>query len=120
VTSRQSHKRRGAKWETDLVTWFRERGLTANRLARTGREDEGDVEFSSVNGMVLIEAKAPGESGRMDLSGWMKEAVVEAGHYAKHRNQTVAPLPVVVIKARGKSIEDAYVVMRLEDAVARL
>jgi hypothetical protein len=62
----------------------------------------------------IIEAKAPGASGRIDLSGWLKEADVEALNYQKHRNLKHKPTPILIIKARGKSIGEAYLVTRLE------
>lgn len=116
MTTRKSHKQRGATFETQLRDWFREMGLKAERLARTGKEDEGDVYVENIaNCPIIIEAKAPGASNRIDLSGWLKEAYSEAGNYAKHRNLERVPFPLLVIKARGKSIEEAYVVTRLKD-----
>jgi predicted nuclease of predicted toxin-antitoxin system len=116
MTTRKSHKQRGATFETALRDWFREMGMKAERLARTGKEDEGDIyieDFSS--SPIIIEAKAPGSSGRITLAGWLGEAVLEATNYQKHRNLEQRPKPIVVIKARGKSIDDAYVVIRLKD-----
>ena len=63
----------------------------------------------------VLEAKAPGAGNSIDLSGWLKEAEVEAANYAKHRGLKTEPQPIVIIKARGKSIDKAYVVTRLED-----
>lgn len=118
MTTRKSHKARGATFETDLRDYFRRIGYDSERLARTGARDEGDVVvrqnfFASIG---VIEAKAPGQSGRIDLSGWTKEAQIEATNYAKARGikrETV--LPAVIIKARGKSIADSYLVLRLGD-----
>lgn len=116
MTTRQSHKRRGATFETDLVRWLRERGYDAERLRLAGKADEGDVRVLADGGVTVMEAKAPGEAGRIDLSGWVREAHVEAGNYAEARGVTHAVVrPVVVIKARGKSLADAYVVQRLGD-----
>jgi hypothetical protein len=118
MTTRKSHKARGANFETDLRDYFRRIGLDSERLARTGARDEGDIVirsdfFSSVG---VIEAKAPGQSGRIDLSGWTKEAQIEATNYAKARGiKREAVLPAVIIKARGKSIADSYLVLRLGD-----
>lgn len=118
MTSRKSHKRRGAKFEIEVKDYFRSRGYSAERLARAGRNDEGDVVIHEdfLGQIGIIEAKAPGESGRIDLSGWTKEARTEAGNYAKARAlQQAEILPAVIIKARGKSVEDSYVVFRLGD-----
>ena len=55
-------------------------------------------------------------SGRIDLSGWGKEARLEASNYAKARAIGEAEiLPAVIIKARGKKIADSYLVFRLGD-----
>jgi len=115
MTTRKSHKQRGATFETAVRDWFRTRLFSAERLARTGKNDEGDVYVQGTHYGFVLEAKAPGASNRIDLSGWLKEAEVEAANYAKHRNLSEAPRPIVVIKARGKSIDDAYVVIRLKD-----
>ena len=116
MTTRKSHKQRGATLETALRDWFRSMGMKAERLARTGKEDEGDVYVENFkNCPIIIEAKAPGAGNRIDLSGWIKEAEVEANNYGKHRNLKHKVPGIVVIKARGKSIDDAYVVIRLKD-----
>lgn len=118
MTTRKSHKARGATFETELRDYFRRIGLDSERLARTGARDEGDVVVrSDFLGFVgVIEAKAPGQSGRIDLSGWTKEAQVEATHYSEARGiKRTSVLPAVIIKARGKKIADAYLVLRLGD-----
>ena len=118
MTTRKSHKARGATFETDIRNWFRGFGYDAERLARTGKRDEGDVAVRSdfLGSVGVIEAKAPGASGRIDLSGWTKEAQIEATHYAEARGlDRESILPAVIIKARGKSIADSYLVLRLGD-----
>jgi hypothetical protein len=118
MTTRKSHKARGATFETDLRDYFRRIGLDSERLARTGARDEGDVVVrSDFLGFVgVIEAKAPGQSGRIDLSGWTKEAQIEATHYSEARGiKRTSVLPAVIIKARGKKIADSYLVLRLGD-----
>jgi hypothetical protein len=118
MTTRKSHKARGATFETDIRNWFRGFGYDAERLARTGKRDEGDVAVRSdfLGSVGVIEAKAPGASGRIDLSGWTKEAQIEATHYAEARGlDRESVLAAIVIKARGKSIADSYLVLRLGD-----
>jgi hypothetical protein len=122
MTTRKSHKARGATFETELRDYFRRIGLDSERLARTGARDEGDVVVrSNFLGFIgVIEAKAPGQSGRIDLSGWTKEAQIEATHYSEARGiEKSSVLPAVIIKARGKSIADAYLVLRLGDVFDR-
>jgi hypothetical protein len=118
MTTRKSHKQRGATFESELRDWFRTNGYSAERLARTGARDEGDIVISSdfLGSIGVIEAKAPGASNRIDLSGWTKEAQLEATHYAEARGlQRSEITSAVIIKARGKSIADAYLVFRLGD-----
>lgn len=118
MTTRKSHKRRGATFETELRDYFRTNNYDAERLARTGKLDEGDIVVRKdfLGSIGIIEAKAPGANGRIDLSGWTKEAQVEAKNYATARNvDPEVVLPSVIIKARGKSIADSYLVFRLGD-----
>jgi hypothetical protein len=118
MTTRKTHKVRGATYETDIKDWFRGNGYDAERLARTGARDEGDVVVRSdfLGSIGILECKAPGANGRIDLSGWTKEAQLEAKHYAEARElDRDAVLSAVLIKARGKSIEDSYLVFRLGD-----
>lgn len=118
MTTRKSHKRRGATYETELRDYFRRNGYDTERLARTGARDEGDlvVRKDFLGSIGVIEAKAPGANGRIDLSGWSKEARVEAQHYAEHRElDKDIVLPAVIIKARGKKVSDSYLVFRLGD-----
>jgi len=118
MTTRKSHKARGATYETDIRDWFRANGYDSERLARTGAKDEGDVVVRSdfLGSIGVIECKAPGAGNAIDLSGWTKEAQLEALHYAEARGLTREQvMPAVLIKARGKSIADSYLVLRLGD-----
>jgi hypothetical protein len=117
MATRKSHKARGATFETDSKDMFRSHAYNAERLARTGAKDEGDLVVKDWLGFkhVVVECKAPGLDGSIDLPGWLREASVERGHYADARNLSDGTLGVVLIKARGKGIEDAYLVIRFGD-----
>lgn len=118
MTTRKSHKARGATYEVDAKDWFRANGYDCERLARTGARDEGDIVVRKdfLGSIGVIECKAPGAGNAIDLSGWTKEAQIEATHYAEARGlDRSAVLPAVLIKARGKSIADSYLVFRLGD-----
>ena len=118
MVTRASHKARGATFETDIRNWFRANGYDAERLARTGAKDEGDVAVRAdfLGSIGVIECKAPGAGNKIDLSGWTKEAQLEATHYAEARGKSRSEvMAAVIIKARGKSISDAYLVLRLGD-----
>lgn len=120
MATRKTHKVRGATHESDIRDYARSLGYESERLARAGSKDEGDVSIRAVNisGIAIVEAKAPGADGKINLPGWLREAKVEAQNYASARGIEIGGLiPMVVIKARGKSIEEAYVVMRLGDVI---
>jgi hypothetical protein len=122
MTTRKSHKARGANFETDLRDYFRRIGFDSERLARRGSKDEGDIVVRKdfLGHIGIIEAKAPGQSGRIDLSGWTKEAQVEARNYSEARGlEETSILPAVIIKARGKGIADSYLILRLGDVFDR-
>jgi hypothetical protein len=120
ASQQQSNKRRGASFEIDLADWFMQQGLNAQRLPRAGRNDIGDVFLPATNDIYVIEAKAPRRDGKVDLSGWLREAHLEAENYRKSKKLASAPTPLVIIKASNKGIEDAYVVQRLGDILAKL
>jgi hypothetical protein len=118
MATRKTHKVRGATYETDSKNWFRDNGYDCERLARRGSKDEGDlvVREDFLGSIGIIECKAPGAGNAIDLSGWTREAQVEATNYAEARGlDRQAILPAVLIKARGKSIADSYLVFRLGD-----
>ena len=120
MVTRATHKARGAGFETDTRDKFRTKGYRAERLARAGSHDEGDISVSDwlQREYVVVECKAPGSGGRIDLPGWLREAERERGFFAKARGLSeTSVLPVVLIKARGKSIEDAYWVIRLGEVL---
>lgn len=119
MTTRKSHKARGATFETESKDIFRAHGYEAERLARTGTKDEGDIIVREWLGFrhVVVECKAPGLDGTIDIPGWLREARLERGHYADARSISEGTLGVALIKARGKAIEDAYLVIRLGDVL---
>lgn len=120
MATRATHKARGAGWEIDLTNDARAKKYDASRLARAGSKDEGDVEIRGVHisGIAIVEAKAPGADGIINLPAWLREAKVETQHYADARGlDTGTLISMVVIKARGKSIDEAYCVMRWGDIV---
>ena len=120
ATPQQANKRRGAAFEIDLADWFIETEYEAQRLPRAGRNDIGDVFLKTVNDSYVIEAKAPRRDGKVDLSGWIREAQVESENYRIAKKLKLAPTPLVIIKASNKGIEESYVVQRLSDVIAKL
>ena len=71
MTTRKSHKARGATYETDTKDWFRAHGYDAERLARTGAKDEGDVVVRAdfLGSIGVIECKAPGAGNKITITG---------------------------------------------------
>lgn len=116
MTTRKSHKQRGKTFETDLVKLFRERGYAAERLPLAGSKDEGDIAVWAWDGIHIVECKAPGAGNAIDLSGWLKEAETEAANWVAARPYAEeAVTPILIIKARGKPLDQAYVVKRFTD-----
>lgn len=105
----RASKRRGASFETDLLKGLRGEGLEVERLTKTGKDDEGDLVVSDEWGKVILEAK---NEAKIDLPRYIREAMLEADNYAKHRNLPRQEITAAaIVKARGKSWKDAYVVL---------
>lgn len=94
-------RRKGTAFETAVVRYLQEQGYLAERRALSGRLDKGDI--AGVPGWTL-ECKA---ERAIDLAGYMGEAAQEAANAG-------TDLYAAVVKRRGKSVKDAYVVMPLE------
>lgn len=116
TTSRQAAKRKGSQYETDVVRRVRELGLPAERLRLAGANDEGDVAVTDVGVVYIFECKA---EQKMDLSGYVREAQVEAGNYAKARGLDPDTVyGVAVVKRRNRPIGESYVITTLDDFLA--
>ena len=112
MTSPQSAaKRRGAKFEIDVLKWLRKVGMNAERVARAGKDDAGDIVCYVAGRPYVFELKA---TARLDLPAYWREACEEAENFAKARNLPSAPPAYVIVKRRSKGIEDAWVITTLE------
>jgi hypothetical protein len=102
MTGGSAPKRKGSAFERDVVGYLREHGFPdAERAYGAGRpEDVGDI--AGIPG-VTVECKA---TKSIDLAGFVDEAEHE-------RLNARQPVAVVVVKRRGKSTAQAYVVMDL-------
>lgn len=106
-------RRKGSLFELDLLRWIRAAGLKAERLRLAGIHDEGDVAVEDVGLTYVVEAKA---EQKINLSGYIAEATVEAQNYAKARGLDPGRvMPIVVVKRRNKPISEAYVVCTLQE-----
>jgi len=110
-------KQAGTKFESDLVAYLRGERLPAERLARTGAKDEGDVSLAKGGWTFILEAKARREKTTpLSIGAWLAEAHVEAENYAKAREFHVEDVTgILVVKRPNKSIGQSYVIMTLDD-----
>lgn len=112
------NRRAGARWQADLRDGLREAGFDIERLALVGAEDEGDhvvridPTIAPQRRYVVIEAKA----GALHPAEFVRQAGVEAAHFAFHRGLDLADVTgIAVIKRRGSNWRDAYVLTTLRD-----
>ena len=110
----RANKRRGAAWEVAIRNFLFTAGFNAERVARKGSNDIGDVAVQMEDGHVfVIEAK---DTVRPELAQWIREAQVESDNYARHRHLNPEFVhPVVIYKRRSAGVDRAYVVMELGD-----
>jgi len=105
------NKAKGTKFESDIVKYLRKLGHFADRLARAGANDEGDVVTIIAGQTYILECK---NRKSLNLPQFWAEAQTEAANYAKARGQVVAPPAFVIVKKRRGKIEDAWVIQTLE------
>lgn len=107
--SAKYNKAKGAKFETDVMKWFRKMGVLAERLRLSGKEDEGDLVVIVAGSTYVFELK---NTQKMNLKEFWNEAQTEAANYAKHRG-TSKPFSYVLCKKRNAPIEEAWVIQDL-------
>lgn len=109
MTSPQARaKRAGAKFELDLLAWFRNQNLPSERLRLSGRLDEGDIAVTDTGLTYLVEAK---NVKTINLTDFVRQAEAEARNYANARGLDPATvMPVVAIKKRNAPIEESFIV----------
>lgn len=105
------NKRKGSKFETDLLKWFRSKGYTAERLRLAGAKDEGDLVVYVAGVPYLFECKA---TIKLDLPQFWREVQAEVINFAEARNLAVGPIGYVIVKRRGGSMKDAWVIQSLD------
>jgi Holliday junction resolvase len=103
--------RKGALFETSVMKWLRERGVSAERLKAAGSADEGDVVCVVANKTYIFELK---NRKAITLPAFWDEAITEAKNYAKARGLEQTPPAYVIIKRRNAGIEKSWVVQDLE------
>lgn len=110
-----ANRRRGAAWQSALRNGLRESGLDVERLVLTGKEDEGDLvvrDYAHPGEFVVIEAKA----GQLHPAEFVRQALVEGGHFAAHRGLDRARVAsIAIVKRAGLNWKDAYVLTTVGD-----
>ena len=111
------NKAKGSKFETDVMKYLRALGHFAERLAKAGASDEGDIVTIIAGQTYILECK---NRKKMDLPTFWAEAEKEAKNYAKARGLPGSPPAFVIVKRRNASIEQAWVVQPLEKWIEQM
>lgn len=110
------NRRDGAAFESAVVKYVRERGLEADRLRLSGKQDEGDVVVRDKVGVAAVMETKAGKNLRV-RHWWDEEAVPEAKNYADRRSMLEPPMPALVLKSHNKNVSKSLVVISLSDFV---
>ena len=105
------NKQKGTKFESDVMKFLRSLGHFAERLAKAGANDEGDIVTIIAGQTYILECK---NRKSINLPQFWAEALTEADNYAKARGLPFSPPAFVIVKRRNASIEDAWVITTLE------
>lgn len=105
------NKQKGSKFETDVMKYLRKLGHFAERLAKAGANDEGDIVTIIAGQTYILECK---NRKSMNLPAFWDEAQVEAKNYAKARGMVATPPAFVIVKRRQHGIEKAWVIQDLD------
>ena len=111
------NKAKGSKFETDVMKYLRSLGHFAERLAKAGASDEGDIVTIIAGQTYILECK---NRKKIDLPTFWAEAEKEAKNYAKARGLPGSPPAFVIVKRRNASIEQAWVVQPLEKWIEQM
>jgi Holliday junction resolvase len=108
------NKQKGSKFETDVMKYLRKLGHFAERLAKAGSNDEGDIVTIIAGQTYILECK---NRKSLNLPQFWAEAQAEAANYAKARGMVATPPAFVIVKRRNASIADAWVIQPLSEWV---
>ena len=111
------NKVKGSKFEVDVMKYIRSLGHFAERLAKAGASDEGDIVTIIAGQTYILECK---NRKKIDLPTFWSEALKEAHNYAKARGQVVAPPAFVIVKRRNAPIEQSWVIQPLEKWIEQM
>lgn len=102
---------KGPAFETAVAKLLRAKGFIAERLAKAGSKDEGDIVCMALGKTYILELK---NRKSITLPEFWAEAEVEARNYAEARGLGEAPPAYVIVKRRNSSIEKSWVICSLE------
>ena len=105
------NKQKGSKFETDVMKYLRKLGHFAERLAKAGSNDEGDIVTIIAGQTYILECK---NRKSLNLPAFWDEAQVEAKNYAKARGMVATPPAFVIVKRRQHGVEKAWVIQDLD------
>ena len=105
------NKVKGSKFEVDVMKYIRSLGHFAERLAKAGASDEGDIVTIIAGQTYILECK---NRKSMNLPAFWDEAQVEAKNYAKARGMVATPPAFVIVKRRQHGVEKAWVIQDLD------
>ena len=105
------NKQKGSKFETDVMKYLRKLGHFAERLAKAGSNDEGDIVTIIAGQTYILECK---NRKSINLPQFWAEAQTEAANYAKARGLPVNPPAFVIVKRRQHAVEKAWVIQDLD------
>ena len=105
------NKVKGSKFETDVMKYLRKLGHFAERLAKAGANDEGDIVTIIAGQTYILECK---NRKSLNLPAFWDEAQVEAKNYAKARGMVATPPAFVIVKRRQHGVEKAWVIQDLD------
>jgi Holliday junction resolvase len=105
------NKQKGSKFETDVMKYLRKLGHFAERLAKAGSNDEGDIVTIIAGQTYILECK---NRKSINLPAFWDEAQVEAKNYAKARGLVANPLAFVIVKRRQHGVEKSWVIQDLD------
>ena len=114
VTMSSYNKAKGTKFESDVMKYLRKLGHFAERLAKAGANDEGDIVTIIAGQTYILECK---NRKSLDLPQLWAEAQAEAANYAKARGLVVEPPAFVIVKRRQHGVEKAWVIQDLDQWV---
>lgn len=116
-----ANKAKGTLFESQLADYLQRQGVDAKRLPRTGVKDIGDIAFplypEGGRRTMVVEAK---NRKTMDLPTYLREAGEEAENYEAKYTAAGATYPMVVVKRRGKGVQNSYVVFDLDEWIVMM